>query len=186
MQEISRMMFLHPYIVFCKGSRQIIIRSFDRINESIIYEIAPNELFMSFIHLSDGNSTYTYDEQDAMYPGVDEAKRNQFELARGSHSIRFGFMTNDGRRVYLKVLKFYPYARESGFLVEKYVYKTALKKSDLPQKEIIKAYLGQFNFAKYNTKVEMSNLVIQFNDQILVKSLLQDYSFAVAKNLAPL
>lgn len=32
----------------------------------------------------------------------------------------------------------------------------------------------------------MSNLVIQFSDQILVKSLLQDYSFAVAKNLAPL
>lgn len=110
-QEISRMMFIHPYMIFCKGSRQIIIRSFDRVRESIIYEIAPNELFMSFINLSDSNSTYTYCEQDEMYPGVDEQKRNQFEVARGSHSIRFGFMTNDGRRVYLKVLKFYPYAR---------------------------------------------------------------------------
>lgn len=151
-------------MVFCKGSRQIIIRSFDRVQESIIYEIAKNETFMSFLHLGDGHSTYTYAEQDEMYPNVDEAKRGQYELARSSHSIRFGFMTTDGKMVSLKVLKFYPYARESGFLVEKFVYRTKLRKSDLPQKEIIKAYLCSFNFAKYNTKVEMSNLAIQFND----------------------
>lgn len=73
MQEISRMFFTHPYMIYCKGSQQVIIRSFDRVKESLIYELPKNEIFMSFLGVDSYHSAYSYVEADVLYPGIDEA-----------------------------------------------------------------------------------------------------------------
>lgn len=53
-------------------------------------------------------------------------------------------------------------------------------------KQIMNAYLVNFQFSKFNVKIDFSNLVIQFDDLIMVRSLKQDYHFAITKYLAPL
>ena len=136
-REISRMIFKHPYMIFCKGSSQLVIRSFDRVNETLLYELPKNEIFMSFLDI---DSSYYFSENqdhDVKYVDVIEGQRDKYELAKGSHSLYFGFLTQGNKCVSLHVLRFFPYSREAGFIVEKYVYNTRFRKNDFPLKEII-------------------------------------------------
>jgi len=121
-----------------------------------------------------------------MYPNIPQEKIDMYEQTRGSHNVNLNYMTSSSKGICLHAIKMFPYAKEEGNLMEKFIYKTNLRKNDLPIKEIISANLTVQSFSKYNVVVEMSNLVIQFTDSIIVKSLLQDYSFAVSKSIAPL
>lgn len=106
---------------------------------------------MAFVDVNKDDYTLSeYVDDETKYPGCSEEQKVQYNVCKESHFISFAYMSYGPKCVTITFLKFFPYARESGFVVEKYLYNTRFKKFDLPLKEIIQCTLCDIGFTKYS------------------------------------
>ena len=132
------MQLILPYLVFCKGSSQIVIRSMHYARDHFTFDLQ-DDYFVCFTTLP---PSMRFEDCDNSYM---ETTVNSFiqelEQTKVLNFVQIPYITVNPTGYVINMLRLYPYCSKGKFIMEKWKINLPLKFNFLPKKEIIQSHM---------------------------------------------